>query len=146
MLPRMLWSLMQKHSGKAEGSLKISENPKITAAYREAHAPEWDGWVAKGYIARGGGSADEPKPWEKKRSVTVDVRETAQLAAWKIPVELNKAIHQPHIENFVDAIRHGTPLNCPGEQGYASCVTVLKVNEAVAAECKLDFNPGAFTV
>jgi predicted dehydrogenase len=129
-----------------EGSLKISENPKITAAYREAHAPEWDGWVAKGYIARGGGSADEPKPWEKKRSVTVDVRETAQLAAWKIPVELNKAIHQPHIENFVDAIRHGTPLNCPGEQGYASCVTVLKVNEAVAAECKLDFNPGAFTV
>lgn len=129
-----------------EGSLKISENPKITAAYREAHAPEWDEWVKKGYIAQGGGSADEAKPWEKKRSVTVDVRETAQLSAWKIPVELNKAIHQPHIENFVDAIRQGTPLNCPGEQGYASCVTVLKVNEAVAAECKLDFDSDSFTV
>ncbi len=129
-----------------EGSLKISENPKISAAYREAHAPEWDEWVEKGYIAQGGGSADEPKPWEKKRSVTVDVRETAQLSAWKIPVELNKAIHQPHIENFVDAIRQGTPLNCPGEQGYASCVTVLKVNEAVAAECKLDFDSDSFTV
>jgi len=129
-----------------EGSLKISENPKITAAYREAHAPEWDDWVAKGFITPGGGSADDPKPWEKKRSVTVDVRETAQLSAWKIPIELNKAIHQPHIENFVEAIRLGTPLNCPGEQGYASCVTVLKVNEAVAAERKLDFEPDAFTV
>ncbi|MEZ5277414.1 MAG: Gfo/Idh/MocA family oxidoreductase [Opitutaceae bacterium] len=128
-----------------DGSLKISENPKITAAYQEAHAPDWDEWVRKGYIIRSG-SADDPKPWEKKRSVVVDARETAQLAAWKIPIELNKAIHQPHLENFFDAIRHGVPLNCPGEQGYASCVTVLKVNEAVAAERKLDFKASDFVV
>jgi predicted dehydrogenase len=129
-----------------EGSLKMSENPKITAAYQEAHAPEWDEWVKQGYITRSGDEDGGAKPWEKKRSTVVDARETAQLSAWKIPVELNKAIHQPHLENFFDAIRHDIPLNCPGEQGYASCVTVLKVNEAVAAERKLNFKPEDFTV
>lgn len=128
-----------------DGSLKMSENPRITAAYQEAHATDWEQWIRKGYIVHSTG-ADDPKPWEKPKSVVVDARETAQLSAWQIPVELNKAIHQPHLENFFDAIRHGVPLNCTGEQGYASCVTVLKVNEAVGAERKLDFKPGDFTV
>lgn len=43
----------------------------------------------------------------------VDVRETAALSAWDIPVTLDKAIHQPHLENFFSAIRNKTPLTCP---------------------------------
>lgn len=138
-----------------EGALKMSENPKYTKLYREARAPEWDQWVDKGYIVRPGSGEGAPapvKPWEKPRpklagpskTSTVDVRETAELSAWDIPVTLDKAIHQPHLENFFDAMRKGTPLNCPGESAFATAVTVLKVNEAVAAQKMLHFAPDDF--
>ncbi|MSU66898.1 MAG: Gfo/Idh/MocA family oxidoreductase [Opitutus sp.] len=138
-----------------EGALKISENPKYTKLYREARAREWDEFVAKKYIARPGSGEGAPapvKPWEKPRpklpgpsqSATVDVRETAELSAWDIPVTLDKAIHQPHLENFFDAIRNGSPLTCPAESAFATAVTVLKANEAVAAQKMLTFAPEDF--
>ena len=138
-----------------EGALKISENPKYTKLYREARAPEWDQWVDKNFVSRPGSGEGAPapvKPWEKSRpklggpskSSVVDVRETAELSAWDIPVTLDKAIHQPHLENFFDAIRLGTPLACPGESAFATAVTVLKVNEAVAAQKMLTFAPADF--
>ena len=139
-----------------EGSLKISENPKFTKLYREARAPEWEPFVAKGYIAKpdsGEGAPAPVKPWQKpgvkklggpSKGSTVDVRETAQLSAWDIPVTLDKAIHQPHLENFFDGVRKGTALNCPGEDAFMSAVTVLKVNEAIAARQLLSFTPQDF--
>ena len=139
-----------------EGSLKLSENPKFTKLYREARAPEWDQYVAKGYITSplsGEGAPAPVKPWEKpgvkklggpSKGATVDVRETAQLSAWDMPVTLDKAIHQPHLENFFDAIRKGTPLNCPANEAFATAVTVLKVNEAIAARKALTFAPEDF--
>ncbi|MDO8539188.1 MAG: Gfo/Idh/MocA family oxidoreductase [Opitutaceae bacterium] len=139
-----------------EGALKLSENPKFTKLYREARAPEWDDWVAKGYIQKPGSGEGAPapvKPWEKpgvkklggpSKAATVDVRETAQLSAWDMPIVLDKAIHQPHLENFFDAVRNGTPLNCPGESAFASAVTVLGVNQAIAAKKMLNFAPEDF--
>jgi len=139
-----------------EGALKISENPKYTKLYREARAPEWDQWVDKNFVSRPGSGEGAPapvKPWEKQRpklggpsKAVVDVRETAELSAWDIPVTLDKAIHQPHLENFFGAIRDGTPLACPGESAFATAVTVLKVNEAVAAQKMLTFEPSDFVV
>ncbi len=141
-----------------EGAMKISENPKYTKIYREARAPEWDPLVAKGLIAKpdsGEGAPAAVKPWEKpgvkklggpSKGATVDVRETAQLSAWDIPVTFDKAIHQPHLENFFDAVRKGTPLNCPADQAFASAVTVLAVNEAIAAKKLLTFKPEDFLV
>ena len=138
-----------------EGALKISEDPKVTKLYREARAPEWDQWAAKGVVASplsGEGAPAPVKPWEKlgvkklggPAKSTVDVRETAALSAWDIPVILDKAIHQPHLENFFDAIRQGTPLNCPGESAFATAVTILKINESIAAQKLLTFAPGDF--
>jgi predicted dehydrogenase len=139
-----------------EGALKISENPKYTKLYREARAPEWDHWVDAGLIARPGSGEGAPppvKPWEKQRprlpmasksDSVVDVRETAELSAWDIPVTLDKAIHQPHLENFFDSVRGRATLNCPGEVGFATAVTILRVNEAVAARKMLMFDPQDF--
>jgi predicted dehydrogenase len=148
-----------------EGSLKISENPKFTKLYREARAPEWDQFVTSKIISRpesGEGALTGLKPWDKPRqrlampakvptggaggAATVDVRETAQLSAWDMPVTLDKAIHTPHLENFFDAVRKGTPLNCPGESAFATAVTVLKVNQAIAAKKELTFAPEDFVV
>ena len=49
-----------------------------------------------------------------------------------------KPVHLPHLENFVDAIRKGTPLSCPPEDGFATAVAVLKVNEAVEAGRRIE--------
>jgi len=139
-----------------EGALKMSENPKYTKLYREARAPEWDQWVDKGLVARPGSGEGAPapvKPWEKPRpripgfsgaAAVVDVRETAELSAWDIPVTLDKAIHQPHLENFFGAIRGKARLHSPGEVAFATAVTVLRVNEAVAARKMLSFAPEDF--
>jgi predicted dehydrogenase len=141
-----------------EGSLKLSENPKFTKLYREARAPEWDPFIEKGIITRpesGEGAPAPVKPWEKpgvkklggpSKAAGVDVRETAQLSAWDMPVTLDKAIHQPHLENFFDGMRKGTKLSCPGEEAFATAVTVLKVNEAIAAQKMLTFAPDDFVV
>ncbi len=141
-----------------EGALKMSENPKYTQLFREAAAPDWAQWVQRGFVRRPG-EVDEgtgpPKPWEKEqrpkftlappRASVVDVRETVALSTWEIPVTLAEPIHQPHLENFFAAIRGRAPLNCPAETGFASAVTVLKVNAAVAAQKMLPFAPEEFT-
>jgi hypothetical protein len=44
----------------------------------------------------------------------------------------------------VDAVRKGTPLSCPGESAFATAVTVLKINEAIAAQKTLMFKPEDF--
>ena len=51
-----------------------------------------------------------------------------------------------NLENFFDAIRGKAKLTCPAEIGYETAVTVLKVNEAIAAGKKLEFKPEDFEV
>jgi predicted dehydrogenase len=111
-----------------EGSLKMSENPKLTALYREARAPQWDDWVRKNYLRA---QAAPPAPADAAK---VDVRETAQLAAYEIPVFFNKAIHQPHLENFFKAVRGEAKLNCPADEAFTSEYVIHKANEAMAAQ------------
>jgi hypothetical protein len=76
----------------------------------------------------------------------LDVRETIAPPAYDLPVKMEKKYHQPHLENFFDAVRGKAKLNCPPEVAYESAVTVLKVNEAVEAAKKLDFKPEEFKV
>ena len=59
---------------------------------------------------------------------------------------MKKKYHQPHLENFFDAVRGKTKLNCPAEIGYETAVTVLKVNQAVDAQKRLEFKPEDFEV
>jgi predicted dehydrogenase len=110
-----------------EGSIKMSENPSISAVFREARAPSWDEWVHKNYLAA------KKTPEVPADAAKVDVRETAQLAAYDIPVFFNKAIHQPHLENFFKSIRGETKLNCPADEAFSSEYVIHKANEAVQA-------------
>jgi len=138
-----------KHGGFYEafmgenGSLVISEVPQRgNWAMREAHAPEWDSLVKEGLLQ------SEKPPIQKldTRNIFLDVRVTAEAGRWPIPVELAKPAHQPHLENFFSAIRHGTPLSCPPEVGYETAVAVLKVNEAVESRRLLGLSPEQFKV
>ncbi len=119
-----------------EGSLKMSENPNLTRIFREARAPSWDELVRKGYIrAKTSGPAATPD------AAKVDVRETAQLAEYEIPVTFSKAIHQPHLENFFNAIRGKAKLNCPADEAFPSEYVIHKANEAIAAQKTIAITP-----
>ncbi len=136
-----------KHGGFYEvlmgenGSLVISEVPERgNWAMREAHAPEWDSLVKEGLLL------SEKPPIQKvdTRNIFLDVRITAEAGRWPLPVELAKPPHQPHLENFFNAIRHGAPLTCPAELAYESAVAVLRVNEAVKSRHLIRFRPEQF--
>ncbi|MDH4196362.1 MAG: Gfo/Idh/MocA family oxidoreductase [Candidatus Aminicenantes bacterium] len=123
------------------GSLVLSEIPqKGNWAMREPHAPEWDSLAKAGLLQ----SETQPIQRTASKNVFLDVRVTAEAGRWPLPVELAKPAHQPHLENFFSAIRHGTPLTCPAEHAYESCFAVLKANEAVRARRILEFRPEQF--
>ncbi len=99
-------------------------------------------------LAGQGGAAPvrggRPSRRATSKNIFVDVRVTAEAGRWPLPVELAKPAHQPHLENFFDAVRLGTPLSCPAELAYESCVAVLKANEAVKAGRVTEFRPEQF--
>lgn len=128
-----------------EGTLKMSENPKYTSIYREARAPAWDQWVRRRYLVSakdeatldGGSMASEAK---------VDARETASLDEYKLPVVLDKAIHQPHLENFFQAIRGKAKLNCPADEAFVSEIAIFKAIEAVTAKKMITIEPKDYQI
>ena len=123
-----------------EGTLQISESASRGAVYREPGAPDWDKWVKLGYVN------EQAKKEEEETDAVLDVRETVPVGQYDLPVTLDVPYHQPHLENFFDAVRGKAKLNCPAEIGYETAVAVLKVNEAVAAGKKLEFKPEEFEV
>lgn len=126
-----------------EGTIEIAEVPQRgNAALREAHAKEWDSVAARGLIK----PVVEAYSKNSTKDVSVDVRVTEAAGSWPLPIELTKPAHQPHLENFFNAIRFGTPLNCPGEKGYETAVAVLAVNRAVASNQKITFSASDFHV
>lgn len=138
-----------KHGGFYEtfmgenGSLIISEVPQRgNVAERESHAPSWDPLVKRGLLR----SMAAPISPTTTKNVNIDIRVTAEAGKWPLPVELAKPAHQPHLENFFDAIRHGKPLNCPAEMGYETAVAVLACNRAVDTEEKVHFEPSDFHI
>ncbi|KPJ66916.1 MAG: oxidoreductase [Coxiella sp. DG_40] len=125
-----------------QGTLLISESASRGAVYREPSAPEWDKWVKAGFLNEPVKPAEE----EPQTGAALDVRETMEQPAYELPVKMDKLYHQPHLENFFDAVRGKAKLNCPAEMGYETAVTVLKVNEAVQAAQKLNFKPEEFKI
>jgi predicted dehydrogenase len=128
-----------------QGTLLISEselnNPG--SLYRDPNAPAWDEWIQKGYISAP--QIQEAK--EKSDSGAIaDVRESVAPDRHAVPVVLRDPYHQPHLQNFFDAVRGKATLNCPSEVAYESAVAVLKVNEAIEANARVSFKPEEFRI
>jgi len=49
-------------------------------------------------------------------------------------VSFNKKIHQPHLENFFNAVRGTAKLNCPADEAFRSEYIIHKANEAIVAQ------------
>jgi predicted dehydrogenase len=128
-----------------QGTLLISESELNYAGrlYRDPNAPPWDPWIQRGYV-----SAPRLQPVRPAEGtgVVTDVRESVAPDEHTVPVVLRDPYHQPHLQNFFDAVRGRAALRCPPEVGYESAVSVLKVNEAIEARAPLTFGPGDFRV
>ena len=120
-----------------EGTIILSETPRLTKAYREHIAPSWDQWVEKKLLVRKGGTPREADD-------RIDVRETMALDEFGIPVVLTKTIYQPHLENFFDAIRGKATLNFDGARALESEGVIFPVNAAVAEGKPYIFSPSDF--
>ena len=123
-----------------EGTLVISEDTKRGHVFREvvAKRKEWEDEAEK--VEQMGKQAIELKIGESRAA------EGKKAEAEALEAQSKKRIHQLHLENFFSAIRNGTPLSCPPEVGYETAVTVLKVNDALAAGKALSYKPGEFEV
>ena len=148
----------------SQGSLIISEGGNRCEIYRDKKtAPEWDKWVEGGLLYKQCECEIEcietaktkcieececPQIVEKKTGAFVDVRETPPPPKYDLPVAMDMKYHQPHLENFFNAIYSGggIKLNCPAEVGYETAVAVLKVNEAAETGRRLTFKPEDFKV
>ena len=127
-----------------EGSLIISESAQKTKILRDpGNAPEWEKWINAGVIKKAAELKIMPSTTVK---VVEDARASKPPEEWQLPFDMTKPYHQPHLENFFEAIRSGTPLNCPAEIGYECAVAVLNVNRAVAENKKIEFKPEDFKV
>ena len=123
------------------GSLKMSEVPWWTRIYREARAEDWARYVRQG-VVNAPPKGKEPAPGE----AAIDVRVSAEMATYTLPVELSKPFHQPHLENFFDAVRGKAKLNCPADAALRSEMAVFKVYQAIDAQRKIAFTPEDFRV
>jgi predicted dehydrogenase len=123
-----------------QGSLVISESSGRAGIYKEPNSPSWDKWIEKGIIE------SPTEPVAAQPTAVLDVRETVAPPRHTLPITFNDPYHQPHLENFFNAIRDKEALNCPVEVGYESAVTVLKVNEAVKAKREIEFKQSDFVL
>jgi predicted dehydrogenase len=124
-----------------QGALTISESAGRVGVYKEASAPLWDKWVDNGFLL-----APDAAPKKEITAAVLDVRETAAPPKYTLPIQFNDPYHQPHLENFFNAIRGTEELNCPVEVGYETAVAVLKVNEAIKAKREIKFSPNEFKI
>ena len=137
------------------GTLVMSQGDYLTKIYPElmnSKVEDWAGFIKEGRLS----GPDEIMDRIDELTISqlaklLIVKETPPSwrlrdRSFELPVEMKKLFHQPHLENFFDAIRGRATLNCPAEVGYKTAVAVLKVNEAVEAERKLEFQPDEFAV
>jgi len=136
-----------------EGTLSISEAPAQCRIYAEGHLPSkegkhaWTEWVDKGYLIKE--KTDEAAEEEPKSAADqiMAVYKSKPPTAFLFNVDVEDSYHQPHIENFVNAMRDDkVKLNCPGDVAYETCVMVLKANEAVKAGKTIEFTEDDFKV
>ena len=111
-----------------EGTVQISERDAYTQVYRESDAPSWDSLVQRGFLKRA--SAAAPAAGD---GGAVAAYASAAPEAYELPGALNKPPHQPHIENFFNAVRGQEPLNCDARHAFESEAPIYWVNPAAEA-------------
>ncbi|MEM7792448.1 MAG: Gfo/Idh/MocA family oxidoreductase [Verrucomicrobiota bacterium] len=118
-----------------EGTIQISEREAFTNIYKESGAEEsrWDELVAKGYLKKEGVGR------LASGSDAIQSYESPPPDKFALPGGLSKPPHQPHIENFFDAIRGKAKLTCDARHALESEAPIYWVNYAAESDRKIHF-------
>lgn len=144
------------------GTVSISEIAKVNQAYPETDT-DWEPLAKKGLLIKGEDIkynpwdipktwGEKPEPWIKSTLPSgtgiVDSRATKAASAWELATTLEELPHTPHLRNFFDAVRSGRheDLNCNVDEAFKTCVTVLKIYEAIRTGCKVSLTAADFEI
>ncbi len=117
----------------SEGTVEISERAAYTNIYRENSAPSWDNLISEGYLKKvaagvAAGGADEIASYA-----------SAPPDQFALPGELSKPPHQPHLENFFNAVHGKEKLNCDARHAFESEAPIYWVNPAALENKIINF-------
>jgi len=154
-----------------EGSLVMSESLGKGGIRREYSAPvaKWEEELQDAIAAQAASAADLKKEVDRLRGELAAFKQEKGVKAEPAKKEDDDEIkvghsvpepgryyppipapvppkteHMPHLENFFDSVRGKAKLNCPAEEGFATAVSILRVNEALETGKKLQFKPEDF--
>jgi len=119
-----------------EGTVEISEREAYTNVFRESGSSRnWDGLVDRGILTKvasgqAPGGAD-----------AIAAYESAPPDKYAFPGGLSKPPHQPHIENFIAAIRGKAKLNCDARHALESEAPIYWVNQSAETQTTIHFTP-----
>jgi len=136
-----------EHFLGTDGSIRISEFHKWTRIFHEPHAPDWEKWCRLDYLIKDRPPEPENKEGAEAKPVDPNVvrsQETGLVTGYDIPIALVKLPHQPHLENFFDALRGRARLACPADEAFRAHAVALKVNEAIEAKRMLTLSRDDF--
>jgi predicted dehydrogenase len=123
-----------------QAALRMSEITSTCAIYRESTAPEWDDLIEQGYLVH-----KPAPPMPPKSSGAVQAYESPPPEGFELPGDLpfyrdnkgqlvNKPAHQPHLENFFDAVRGKATLNCDARHAFESEAAIFWVNPSALSK------------
>ncbi len=118
------------------GSIRISENPRWAAVFREPSAEPWDEWVRNEYLVKPAAKVEPPPETGESldrvgQAVAV---ETGQVQQYQLPALTHQSPFQYHLANFLEAVRGHGSLNCPPEIAIPAETAVLRAIEAMQAK------------
>ena len=116
-----------------EATINISERSAYTNIYRESSAPSWDDHVARGFLKR---QAAAPKV---QSDDAIASYESAAPEAYALPGDLSKPPHQPHLENFFDAVHGKAKLTCDARHAFESEAPIYWVNPSALSREPINF-------
>lgn len=118
-----------------DGTIEISEREAYTNIYKESGADtaKWDDLVRRGILKKeaagvAAGGADAIASYE-----------SAPPDKYSLPGGLDKPPHQPHIQNFLDAIRGKAKLTCDARHALESEAPIYWVNPAAESKETIQF-------
>lgn len=113
-----------------EGTIEISEREAYTNIYKESGADgaKWNELVSRGILKK------EAAGVAAGGSDAIASYESAPPDAYALPGGLNKPPHQPHIENFLNAIRGEAELTCDARHALESEAPIYWVNPAAEGD------------
>lgn len=109
-----------------DGTIEISEREAYTNIYKEsgADAAKWDELVARGLLKK------EAVGVAAGGSDAIASYESAPPDKYALPGGLTQPPHQPHIKNFLDAVRGKAKLTCDARHALESEAPIYWVNPA----------------